>query len=202
MAVNVNMIKTPGDATHRGRVVILNGPSNERRTALVKNLESRLVGCKTQVVDSYIMADPICPRGFQQGLRSVYLGEIRKLAKQGDTVLLTACLTDKLAHRQVIDDIMAIVCGKDVDIQMFWINIHDERAVLTQQVSIPEHFREKCTGRSVSQGMTPHIRLLFPSKKSYKLDGVNLIARSLYMGGIEEAVNKISEVMARVSARF
>ncbi|KAM0200146.1 hypothetical protein ACHAQD_011344 [Fusarium lateritium] len=195
MAVNVDTIKPPGEATHRGRVVILNGPSNERRTALVKNLEPRLVGCKTQVVDSYIMADPICPRGFQQGLRSVYLGEIRKLAKQGDTVLVTACLVDKMGHRQVIDDIMAIVCGKDVD--MFWINIQDERAVLTQQPSIPEHFQEKCTGQSISQNMTPHSRLIFPWKKSYKRDGVSLVTRALYMGGIEEAVDKISEVMGR-----
>ncbi|SPJ76396.1 uncharacterized protein FTOL_06127 [Fusarium torulosum] len=200
MAVNVNTIKTPGDATHKGRVVILNGPSNARRMALMKNLESRLVGCKTQVVDSYIMADPICPHICQRNLRSVYLGEIRKSANQGYTVLVTACLVDKLEHRQVIDDIMAIVCGKDVD--MFWVNIHDEWVVLTQQPSIPEHFQEKCTGRSASRRMTPQNRLIFPSKKSHKLDGVSLVTRSLFVGGIKEAVDKISEVMDRGNMRL
>ncbi|KAI6763097.1 hypothetical protein HG530_009077 [Fusarium avenaceum] len=200
MAVNVDTIKTPGDATHKGRVAILNGPSNARRIAIMKNLESRLVGCKTQVVDSYIMADPICPHVCQRSLRSVYLREIRKLADQGYTVLVTACLVDIVVHRQVVDDIMAIICGKNVD--MFWINIYDERVVLTQQPSIPKHSQEECTRRTVSWTPTPQNRLILPSKKSRELEGVSLIARSLYIEGIEEAVDRISEVIDRGNMRL
>jgi hypothetical protein len=200
MTVNGNTIKTPGDTIHKGKVIILNGPSNARRMALMKNLESRLVGCKTQVADSYIMAGPICPHVYQRNLRSVYLGEIRKLANQGYTVLVTACLVDIVVHRQVIDDIVAIICGKNVD--MLWINIYDERAILTQQPSIPEHFQENGTRRIVSWTTTPQNRLTFPSKKSCKLDGVSLVARSLYMRGIEEAVDKISEVIDRGNMRL
>ncbi|CCT67222.1 uncharacterized protein FFB20_04357 [Fusarium fujikuroi] len=199
MAVGTVTVEAPFDELKKGRVLILNGFPGTGKTSIVNNLKERLPGQKIQIVDSPIMAGQFCAHPYKRGCRSAYLHEIRRLADQGYTILVTASLANNISSQQVIEDIIGIVSGKDIP--LFWINISRQEVVQDQQISNSTRLandESKTEKPDVLPATAEQGQLVLPSSLGHKLDGISMITRVMNMGnGIEEAVRKVSEVMAR-----
>ncbi|KAH7249887.1 uncharacterized protein BKA55DRAFT_539457 [Fusarium redolens] len=203
MAFGAVTVETPFNEPENGRVLILNGLPGTGKTSIVKNLKEKLSGQKIQIVDSPIMAGPVCPHAYQRGYRSAYLHEIRRLADQGYTLLVTASLANNISSQQVIEDILRIVCGKDIS--MFWININRQEVVQDGQISNSAcltNGESKPENSNVLPTTAKRGQLVLPSSLGHKLDGISLVTRVMNLGnGIEDAIKKVSEVMAREDMR-
>lgn len=199
MAVDTVTVEAPLDEPKKSRVLILNGFAGTGKTSIVNNLKERHPGQKIQVVDSPIMTGQFCAHPYQRGCRSAYLYEIRRLADQGYTILVTASLANNISSQQVIEDIIGIVSGKDIS--LFWINISRQEIVQDVQISNPTRLANgelKTEKSDVLPATAEQGQLVLPSSLGHKLDGISLITRVMNMGnGIEEAVGKVLEVMAR-----
>ncbi|QKD49847.2 uncharacterized protein FOBCDRAFT_197265 [Fusarium oxysporum Fo47] len=199
MEVGAVTVEAPFDEPKKGRVLILNGFPGTGKTSVVKNLKERLPGQKIQIVDSPIMAGPVYPHAYQRGCRSAYLHEIRRLADQGYTILVTASLANNISSQQVIEDILRIICGKDIS--LFWININRQEVVQDQQISNSTRLtngESKTENSDVLPATAERGQLVLPSSLGHKLDGISLVTRVMNLGNdIEDAVKKVSEVMAR-----
>ncbi|KAF5583591.1 chloramphenicol phosphotransferase [Fusarium subglutinans] len=199
MAVGTVTVEAPLDEPKKGRVLIVNGFPGTGKTSIVKKLKERLPGQKIQIVDSPIMAGPFCAHALQREYRSAYLHEIRRLADQGYTILVTASLANNISSRKVTEDIIGTVSGKDIS--LVWINISRQEVIQDHQISNPTRVAngESKTGKpDVLPSTAEQGRLIRPSSLWHKLDGINLITRVMNMGNdLEEAVKKVSEVMAR-----
>ncbi|KAF4945922.1 hypothetical protein FGADI_11582 [Fusarium gaditjirri] len=199
MTIGTVTVEAPLDELKKGRVLILNGFPGTGKTSVVKNLKERLPGQKIQIVDSPIMAGPVCPHVYQRGCRSAYLHEIRRLADQGYTILVTASLANNTSSQQVIEDIIRIVCGKDIS--LFWININRQEVIQDQQILNSTRLTNgetKTENFHVLHATAERGQLVLPSSLGHKLDGISLVTRVINSGNnIEEAVKKVSEVMAQ-----
>ncbi|KAF5593592.1 chloramphenicol phosphotransferase [Fusarium pseudoanthophilum] len=198
MAVGAVTVEAPVDEPKKGRVLVLNGLPGTGKTSIVKSLKERLPGQKVQIVDSPIMAGPFCAHSYQREYRSAYLHEIRRLADQGYTILVTASLANSISSQRVIQDILEVVCGKDIS--LFWINISRQEAVQDQQISNSTRLasgESKTEKSEVLLATAEQGQLVLPSSLGNKLDGISLITRVMKLGNdLEEAVKKVSEVMA------
>ncbi|KAF5966613.1 chloramphenicol phosphotransferase [Fusarium coicis] len=199
MAVDAVNVEAPVDEPKKGRVLVLNGLPGTGKTSIVKNLKERLPGQKIQIVDSPIMAGPFCAHAYQREYRSAYLHEIRRLADQGYTILVTASLANSISSQRVIQDILEVVCGKDIP--LFWINISRQGVVQDQQISNSTRLangESKTEKSDVLPATAEQGQLVLPSSLGHKLDGISLITRVMNLGNdLEEAAKKVSEVMAR-----
>ncbi|KAG5810878.1 hypothetical protein H9Q74_004845 [Fusarium xylarioides] len=199
MAVVAVTIEAPVDEPKKGRVLILNGFAGTGKTSIVKNLKELLPDQKIQTVDSPIMARSFCAHAYQREYRSAYLHEIRRLADQGYTILVTASLANNISSQRVIEDILEIVCGKDIS--LFWINISRQEVIQDQQISNStrlENGESKTEKPDVLPATTEQGQLVLPSSLGHKLDGISLVTRVMSIGNdLEEAVKRVSEVMAR-----
>ncbi|KAF5564106.1 chloramphenicol phosphotransferase [Fusarium phyllophilum] len=199
MAAVAVTVEAPVDEHKKGRVLILNGFAGTGKTSIVKNLKELLPGQKIQIVDSPIMAGPFCAHAYQREYRSAYLHEIRRLADQGYTILVTASLANNISSQRVIEDILEIVCRKDIS--LFWINISRQEVIQDQQISNSTRLangESKTEKPNVLPATAEQGQLVLPSSLGHKLDGISLVTRVMNIGNdLEEAVKKVSEVMAR-----
>jgi hypothetical protein len=121
------------------------------------------------------------------------------LADQGYTILVTASLANNISSQQVIEDILRIICGKDIS--LFWININRQEVVQDQQISNSTRLtngESKTENSDVLPATAERGQLVLPSSLGHKLDGISLVTRVMNLGNdIEDAVKKVSEVMAR-----
>ncbi|KAM0553815.1 hypothetical protein ACHAPJ_007161 [Fusarium lateritium] len=210
MALGVDMLVAPRDTSLKGKVVILNGFSGTGKTTILKNIKSQRADQKTQIVDSDVMTRPMrTDRGLyhyqlQRQLRAVYLQEVRKLAGQGCTVLMSACLVNNAGDRQVLDDVLAILRG--TNIPLLWINLHCEQGILEQRTSSPgliQDTRDKDADPNVLRGMTNQHQITCPSSARHNLDGINLVTAQLDVGrSVGDVVDKVSGVMDRERRRL
>ncbi|KAF5027686.1 hypothetical protein F66182_170 [Fusarium sp. NRRL 66182] len=207
IALGVDMAMTRGTASNTGMVVILNGLPGTGKSTILKNLESQMTGQKIQIIDSHILTEPVRPdRGFnhynlRRQLRAVYLREVRNLADQGYTVLMTACLKKNEADSQVVEDTLGIL--RETNITMSWINVHCEQSIPEQRATSPERV-EDCRSRPTDlRRITKEDQLILPTNRRYKLDGISLVTARLDVGrSLKEAVDNISGIMGRERSRL
>ncbi|KAJ3468618.1 hypothetical protein MRS44_002683 [Fusarium solani] len=180
---------TPAGVAPRGKVVVLNGFPGTGKLTILSNMQSRLAGQDTLVIDNHFIIDP--------QLRRVIFKEIRKMVDRGCVVLMTACLGNNEGDRKVLDEHLDIVRG--TDIPMFWINIGCDQRTLEERLTRPERVqgnKAKLTSVEVLRVMTKHSRIILPSGSRHKLEDINLVTASLDVGGsIEEAVNKVHRIV-------
>ncbi|KAF9768524.1 hypothetical protein IL306_014173 [Fusarium sp. DS 682] len=203
MAIGAGTTEAPFAEPKNGRVLVLNGFPGTGKKSILKILKEYLSCQKIQLVDSPIMAGPVRPHAYQRGHRSAYLHEIRRLADQGYTILVTASLENNLPSQQVVDDILQIVCGKEIS--LFWINIYRQEVVQDQQLSNSNQLPNGESKIANPHGLRTTAKqgqLVLPSGLRHKLDNVSLVTRVINLGnGIEEAAKQVSEVMTRENIR-
>ncbi|KAF4976699.1 hypothetical protein FZEAL_6679 [Fusarium zealandicum] len=211
MALSVDTPQASTNGPSRGKIVVLNGFPGTGKLTIFKNIEAQLSSQDVQVVDNHLIIDPAqaVDRGLnhyylRRQMRKVYYNEIRKMASQGCLVLMTACLVDNEADLKVLDEHLDIVRG--TDISMVWVNIRCEQQILEQRVTSLERVqgsKTKLTDVEMLRRMIKRNRLLIPSSRRSKLDGIDLTTSSLDVSGtIEEAVDKVSAVMQGESSRL
>ncbi|KAM6536833.1 hypothetical protein FALCPG4_002815 [Fusarium falciforme] len=197
---------TPAGVAPRGKVVVLNGFPGTGKLTILSNMQSRLAGQDTLVIDNHFIIDPaqkIYPdRGLnhyylRQQLRQVIFKEIRNMVDRGCVVLMTACLGNNEGDRKVLDEHLDIVRG--TDIPMFWINIGRDQRTLEERLTRPRRVqgnKAKLTNVEIPRGMIKHSRIIMPSGTRHRLEDINLVTASLDVGGsIEEAVNKVYRIV-------
>ncbi|KAF4445443.1 hypothetical protein F53441_10824 [Fusarium austroafricanum] len=198
MAIEVDTDNAPEDKSN-GKVLILNALPGSGKTAIVKGLGGRLPGQNIRIVDSPIMAEPVCPHMYERRHRSAYLHEIRRSAEHGYTVLVTASLLNKIASQQVIDDVLLVICGKDIP--LFWINIYWEEVAQEEPALAsewPSNGESKKANSVILPSTTKRNQLILPSSRRHDRDGFDLISQVINLGtGIEDAVKQVSDVIVQ-----
>ncbi|RSL57949.1 hypothetical protein CEP51_014158 [Fusarium floridanum] len=206
MAIDKIEKDTPVGVSPKGKVVVLNGFPGTGKLTILNNLQSRLVGHDTLIIDNHFIIDPVQKiypdRGLnhyylRQQLRQVIFKEIRKMVDRGCVVLMTACLGNNEGDRKVLDEHLDIVRGTDTP--MFWINVGCDQRTLEERLTRPERVRgnrAKLTNVEILRGMTKHSQIIMPSGSRHRLEDISLATASLDVGGsIEEAVYKVYNVM-------
>lgn len=213
MAIDEIEKETPAGAPPKGKVVILNGFPGTGKFTILNNLQSRLAGQDTLVIDNHSIIDPV-RRTYpdrdlnyyylRQQLRQVIFNEIRKMVDQGYVVLMTACLGNNEGDRKVLDAHLDIVRG--TDIPMFWINVGCDQRTLEGRLTRPERVqgnKSKLTNVEVLRGMTNYSRIIMPSEPRHRLENINLETASLGVSGsIEEAVNRVYKIVEGKHSRL
>ncbi|KAI8720528.1 hypothetical protein NCS52_00498200 [Fusarium sp. LHS14.1] len=197
---------TPAGVAPKGKVVVLNGFPGTGKLTILNNLQSRLAGQDTLVIDNHFIIDPVQKiypdRGLnhyylRQQLRQVIFKEIRKMVDRGSIVLMTACLGNNEGDRKVLDEHLDIVRGTDMP--MVWINVGCDQRTLEERLTRPERAKgnkAKLTNVEILRGMTKHSRIIKPSGSQHRLENINLVTASLDVGGsIDEAVNKVYRIV-------
>ncbi|KAM5351905.1 hypothetical protein ACJ41O_004628 [Fusarium nematophilum] len=199
----------PTNGPPRGKIVVVNGFPGTGKLTILKHIEAQTAGHQQVcVVDSHLIIDPAqsaypdCDLNhyyLRRQLRGVYFKEVRRIASQGFLVLMTACLGDNELDRKVLDEHLGIIRG--TEIPMHWINVRCEQRILEERVASQERVRSskaKLTDVKVLRRIISENRLILPSRRRNKLDGISLITADLDVGGsVEEAVGKVSAVMGR-----
>ncbi|RSL40002.1 hypothetical protein CEP53_013651 [Fusarium sp. AF-6] len=190
----------------KGKVVVLNGFPGTGKLTILNNLQSRLVGQGTLIINNHFIINPVQKiypdRGLnhyylRQQLRLVIFKEIRRMVDRGCVVLMTACLGNNEGDRKVLDEHLDIIRG--TDIPMFWINVHCNQHILEERLARPERVqgnKSKLTNVEILRGMTKHNQIIMPSGSRHRLEDISLATASLDVGGsIEEAVNKVYHIV-------
>ncbi|RSL72860.1 hypothetical protein CEP54_000573 [Fusarium duplospermum] len=198
--------EVPVGVSPRGKVVVLNGFHGTGKLTILNNLQSKLVRQDTFIIDNHFIIDPVQKiypdRGLnhyylRQQLRQVIFKEIRKMVDRGCVVLMTACLGNNEGDRKVLDEHLDIIRG--TDIPMFWINVSCDQRTLEERLTKPGRVqgnKSKLTNVEILQNMTKNIRIIIPSVSRHRLEDISLVTASLDVGGgIEEAVNKVYNVV-------
>ncbi|RMJ12087.1 hypothetical protein CDV36_008289 [Fusarium kuroshium] len=206
MAIDKIEKVTPIGVALKGKVVVLNGFPGTGKLTILNNLQSRLVGQDTLIINNHFIIDPVQKiypdRGLnhyylRQQLRQVIFKEIRKMVDRGCVVLMTACLGNNEGDRKVLDEHLDIVRGTDTP--MFWINVGCDQRTLEERLARPERVqgnKAKLTNVEILRGMTKHSQIIMPSGSRHRLEDISLATASLDVGGsIEEAVYKVYNVM-------
>lgn len=189
-----------------GKVVVLNGFPGTGKLTIATKMRSYFPEDTIRLIDNHLLIDPaqaIYPGRsaahceLRRKLREVAFDAIRKIAQEGKTVLMTACLVDNEADVKIFEEHISIV--RNTHIPIYWLNLGCDRYVLDKRVTIKarrEGGKTKLTDASVLRQMVEDHRLLNPRPCDY--ESVRLIAESMDVSGtVEESVHKIVHIPQR-----
>lgn len=187
-----------------GKVVVLNGFPGTGKLTIATKMRSYFPEDTIRLIDNHLLIDPaqaIYPSRsaahceLRRKLREVAFDAIRKIAQEGKTVLMTACLVDNEADVKIFEEHISIV--RNTHIPIYWLNLGCDRYVLEKRVTSKERReggKTKLTDASVLRQMVEDHRLLNP--RPYDYESVRLIAESMDMSGtVEESVHKIVHIL-------
>lgn len=161
------------ESSKPGIVVVMNGfPGSGKFTMLQKVHESYADGT-SRFVDNHQLIDPatsVYPdrapehHAMRRRIREVVFAELRRVAQQGATVLLTACLAANKTDAEVMSEHLSIV--RHSHVPMLWINIHCDPGTLKERVQSLERrqgTKTKLTDWGVFSKMIEDNKLIDPS---------------------------------------
>lgn len=193
----------PGPQVH-GKVVVLNGFPGTGKLTIATKMKSYLPEDTVRLIDNHLLIDPaqaIYPGRsaahceLRRNFRKVAFDAIRKIAQEGKTVLMTACLVDSEADIGTFEEHISIV--RDTCIPMYWLNLGCDRDVLEKRVISKERReggKSKLTDASVLRQIVEDHKLLNP--RLYDYEPVRLIAESMDVSGnVEESVHLILHIL-------
>ncbi|KAM0477847.1 hypothetical protein ACHAPX_005613 [Trichoderma viride] len=170
-----------------GKVVVLNGFPGTGKLTIATKMRSYFPEDTIRLIDNHLLIDPaqaIYPGRsaahceLRRKLREVAFDAIRKIAQEGKTVLMTACLVDNEADVKIFEEHTSIV--RNTHIPIYWLNLGCDRYVLEKRVTSKERReggKPKLTDASVLRQMVEDHRLLNP--RPYDYESVRLIAESM-----------------------
>lgn len=187
-----------------GKVIVLNGFPGTGKLTIATKMRSYFAEDTVRLIDNHLLIDPaqaIYPGRsaahceLRRKLREVAFDAIRKIAQEGKTVLMTACLVDNEADVKIFEEHISIV--RNTHIPIYWLNLGCDRYVLEKRVTSKERReggKTKLTDASVLRQMVEDHRLLNP--RPYDYESVRLIAESMDVSGtVEESVHKIVHIL-------
>lgn len=187
-----------------GKVVVLNGFPGTGKLTIATKMKSYFPEDTVRLIDNHLLIDPaqaIYPGRsaahceLRRKFREVAFDAIRKIAQEGKTVLMTACLVDNEADIRTFEEHMSIV--RNTYIPVYWLNLGCDREVLEKRVTSMERReggKTKLIDASVLRQIVEDHKLLNP--RPYDYEPVRLITESMDVSGtVEESVHKILHVL-------
>jgi chloramphenicol 3-O-phosphotransferase len=174
-----------------GKIVVLNGFPGTGKLTVLKHLQKYLP-TETCLLDNHLLIDPVVTvipdrsdrhHELRRSIRAPIFEELAHRAKQGHTILMTACLAagsprDEAVFREHLD------IARKAQVPIYWINVHCHRSVLEQRISTPERqqgSKTKLTDVDVLQDILGKHSLLEPSNDGE--EGVRLVFESMDVSG-------------------
>lgn len=193
----------PGPQVH-GKVVVLNGFPGTGKLTIATKMKSYFAEDIVRLIDNHLLIDPaqaIYPGRsaahceLRRKFRKVAFDAIRKIAQEGKTVLMTACLVDNEADIRTFEEHISIVFNTHIPI--YWLNLGCDRDVLEKRVISKERReggKSKLTDTSILRQIMEDHRLLKP--RPYDYEPVRLITEPVDVSGkVEESVHKIIHIL-------
>ena len=193
-----------------GKIVVLNGFPGTGKLTILKHLQKYLPAETTCLLDNHLLIDPVVAvipdrsdrhHELRRSVRAPIFEELAHQAKQGHTILMTACLAadssrDKAVFREHLD------IARKAGVPLYWINVHCHRNVLEQRVSTPERqqgSKTKLTDVDVLWDILENHTLLEPSSNG---DGdVRLVFESMDVSGeVETSVICLLNIITSTKA--
>nr|CEG05583.1 unnamed protein product [Fusarium clavum]CEG05976.1 unnamed protein product [Fusarium clavum] len=174
-----------------GKIVVLNGFPGTGKLTVLKHLQKYLP-TETCLLDNHLLVDPVVAvipdrsdrhHELRRSVRAPIFEELAHRAKQGHTILMTACLAadsprDEAVFREHLD------IARKARVPIYWINVHCHRSVLEQRISTPERqqgSKTKLTDVDVLWDILESHSLLEPSSDGE--EGVRLVFESMDVSG-------------------
>ncbi|KAK1254851.1 hypothetical protein MKX08_008846 [Trichoderma sp. CBMAI-0020] len=172
------------DPQVHGKVVVLTGFPGTGKLTIATKMKSYFPEDTIRLIDNHLLIDParaIYPGRsaahceLRRKIRKVAFDTIRKIAQEGKTVLMTACLVDSKADIRTFEEHISIV--RTTCIPIYWLNLGCDRDVLEKRVTSEERRewgKTKLTNASVLRQMVEDHKLLNP--RPYDYEPAKLIA--------------------------
>ncbi|RBR12851.1 uncharacterized protein FIESC28_08441 [Fusarium coffeatum] len=193
-----------------GKIVVLNGFPGTGKLTVLKHLQKYLPTETTCLLDNHLLIDPVVAvipnrsdrhHELRRSVRAPIFEELAHQAKQGHTILMTACLAadsprDEAVFREHLD------IASKAGVPLYWINVHCRHNVLEQRVSTPERqqgSKTKLTDVDVLWGILEKHSLFKPINNG---DGhVSLVFESMDASGeVETSVICLLNIITSTKA--
>ncbi|KAI1072637.1 hypothetical protein LB507_003302 [Fusarium sp. FIESC RH6] len=193
-----------------GKIVVLNGFPGTGKLTILKHLQKYLPAETTCLLDNHLLIDPVVAvipdrsdrhHELRRSVRAPIFEELAHQAKQGHTILMTACLAancprDEAVFREHLD------IASKAQVPLYWINVHCHRNVLKQRVSTPERqqgSKTKLTDVDVLWDILERNSLLKPSSNGN--GDVRLVFESMDVSGeVETSVICLLNIITSTKA--
>jgi chloramphenicol 3-O-phosphotransferase len=186
-----------------GKIVILNGFPAAGKFTIATKIKDYFPKNTVRLIDNHILINPaqaIYPdrsgahHELRRKFREIAFEAIRKIAEEGKTVLMTACLADNDADINTFKEHISMV--RNTPIPIYWINLKCDGGVLEKRVASKERregTRSKLTDASILRQMMRDHELLSPHPHDYD---VRLIAETMDVSGaLEESVHQLLHIL-------
>ncbi|KAH6978836.1 P-loop containing nucleoside triphosphate hydrolase protein [Fusarium venenatum] len=205
---NPNIVQA--ESSSSGKIVVLNGFPGTGKFTILKQLQKHLPGGgPTCLLDNHLLIDPVAAvildrsdrhHELRRLVRAPIFAELGKRAKDGDTILMTACLA---ADNQRDDDFLHehLEIARNSGVPIYWINLRCDPDILEQRLSTPDRqkgSKSKLTDVSV-------LRDIIKSNQLIKLPGKEnndpwAIYRELDVSGsVESSVGRLKGILGQAS---
>ncbi|KAH8129240.1 hypothetical protein LI328DRAFT_163447 [Trichoderma asperelloides] len=114
---------------------------------------------------------------LRRKFRAIAFDAIRKIAEEGKTILMTACLADNAADISTFEEHISMV--RNTSVPIYWINLRRDGGVLEKRVTSKERregIKSKLTDASILRQMIEEHEILSPRPHD---NTVRLIAETI-----------------------
>lgn len=197
---------TPSSA---GKIIVLNGFPGTGKLTILKSLQGYLATERTCLLDNHLLIDPVAaiiPDRSERHheLRRLILApifeELAHRAKQGDTILMTACLAADCTKDEAVFQEHLDVARK-AQVPIYWVNVYCTCSVLEQRLSSPERqhgSKTKLTDMNALWEILEKNRLLDPLDLGDA--GSSLVSHSLDVSGeLKDSVKGLLSMITSTS---
>ncbi|KAG8666370.1 hypothetical protein FPOAC2_11480 [Fusarium poae] len=204
---NFNIVQA--ESKSFGKIVVLNGFPGTGKFTILKQLQKHFPGDgSTCLLDNHLLIDPVVAvipdrsdrhHELRRLVRAPVFEELGKRAKDGDTILMTACLAaDNQRDDAFLDEHLDIARKSGVPI--YWINLRCDPDILEQRLSTPERqegSKSKLTDVSVLRDIIKSNQLIeLPGKEN---NDILVIYRELDVSGsVESSVGRLKGILGQV----
>ncbi|KAM0266684.1 hypothetical protein ACHAPA_006744 [Fusarium lateritium] len=170
----------------RGRIVVLNGYPGTGKLTILKHFKELLSEATTCLLDNHLLLDPVLAVApvrnqghyeLRQLVRAPIFEELANLAKQGHTILMSACLAaDCQRDKDFYHEYLNIAGISRTPI--YWITVGCRDAIHEQRVATPERrqgSKSKLTDKSLLRLIMTTHKLIDPGVISKRDPRINLI---------------------------
>lgn len=182
--------------SHTGKIIVLNGFPATGKLIITRKVSKALPCDTVRLFDNHLPIDLVLAvfpqrdeahHELRRQVRRPIFAELSRLAQEGYTILLTACLVKhNETDGRVLQEHLDLVRGTNVP--LIWVNAHCSEETSMQRVTSVERCgggKAKLTDAHTLRNLLRNQQLVEPSKEAG--DVINLIVQDLDVNGTVEA---------------
>jgi chloramphenicol 3-O-phosphotransferase len=158
-SLDVSCVAPKGTA---GRIIVLNGFPGTGKLTILQRAKEVLHSTTTPCIllDNHLLIDPVVAilpdrddehHELRRRIRAPVFQKLRQRAREGCTVLMTACLAQDIRRdADLLEEHFDLVRGSDIP--LIWVDVSCEQTILEERLRSPERHtgtKTKLTDRSV-----------------------------------------------------